>query len=377
MTKIKFCKLCVEPNTRPNSIFNKEGICFSCQQMTKKSKTNYKKRAKELGAICMWAKKNTTSNFDCIIPVSGGKDSTRQALYMRDNLGMKPLLVSCTYPPEQQTQIGAENMANLIENGFDAICISPAPITWKKLTKYCFINFGNIFKSSELALYASAPKIALSYKIPLLVYGENPALQWGGDTHMSKDGNAIRQKYNNTLQGGNLDIYLNHGFKLNKLFWYDYPSDRELIKSKIKSIYLGYYIDNFDDDYNSKFSIQYGLKIREGYDADPMNTGSLTPYDALDDNFVFVNQMIKYFKFGFGKSTQQLSGFVRKGLYSRNEAIELVRKFDGNCSNKYIKSFCKYIGISEKKFWEIANKFRNKNIWKYSNGQWHMKVKLK
>ena len=102
--------------------------------------------------------------------------------------------------------------------------------------------------------------------------------------------------------------------KKKKMYWYDYPKDEELKKSKIKLIYLGYYISNFDDDTNSKIAKQNGLEFRTGEDADPLLTGSLTSYDALDDDFVFVNQMLKYMKYGFGKVTQQLSGFIRAGF---------------------------------------------------------------
>ena len=63
--------------------------------------------------------KNPDQTFDCIIGVSGGKDSTRQALFIREKLKMRPLLVCCTYPPEQLTDLGAKNLSNLIKLGFD------------------------------------------------------------------------------------------------------------------------------------------------------------------------------------------------------------------------------------------------------------------
>jgi len=372
---MKYCKNCLEPNTRPNSKFNEFGICLPCSAKEETTEIEWDRRVVEIEKICNWAKKNASRFYDCIIPVSGGKDSTRQALYMRDHLRMNPLLVTLAYPPEQQTERGAKNMANLISLGFNAYYISLSPKTWKKLVKFNFIEFGNIFKSCELALFASVPKLALKLNIPLIVYGENPALQWGGDSHVSRDGNALKLKYSNTLSGGDLSHYIKAGFK-KKLFWYDYPSDKELKKSKIKIIYLGYYVSNFDDDTNSKIAAQNGLELRTGEDADPHNTGSLVAYDALDDDFVFVNQMLKYLKFGFGKVTQQLSGFIRKGIYTREEAVHIAKKYDGNCSSKYIKKFCNYIEISEKKFWIIAEKFRNKKIWKKTKSGWKLKTKL-
>ena len=213
---MKYCKKCLEPNTRPKSKFDKSGLCLPCLTSEKVVSNDWKKRSKQLEKICNWAKLNTTKKYDCVIPVSGGKDSTRQALYMRDHLNMNPLLITMAYPPQQQTERGAYNMANLISLGFDAYYISLSPKTWKDLVKFCFINYGNIFKSCELALYSSAPKLALKLEIPLMVYGENPALQWGGDTHISKGGNAISIKYSNTLGGGDLSSFINAGFKKKK-----------------------------------------------------------------------------------------------------------------------------------------------------------------
>lgn len=373
---MRFCKKCIEPDTRPGAEFDEEGICLPCRYREQPAPTDiWAQRHKQLEDICDWAKKETTINYDCIIPVSGGKDSLRQALYMRDNLGMNPLLVSCAYPPEQQTDRGAHNMANLIKLGFDAYYISPSPQTWKKLVRFCFEKFGNIFKSSELALYSTAPKVALSMNIPLLVYGENPGLMWGGTVH-SLDGNGIKLKYSNTLQGGNLNPYHAAGFLDKDLYWYHYPSDDELEDSGTRIIYLGYYIPDFNDDVNSSVAIANGLQVREGEDADPEMTGSITNFAALDDDFVIVNQMLKYFKFGFGLSTEQLSGFIRDGRITREEAVKLANRIDGNCADKYIRKFCKFVGISEDHFWEVADSYRDLTIWEQDQNGWRLKQPL-
>jgi len=372
---MRYCKKCIEPDTRPGAEFNDEGICLPCQYKTQVVEADWNNRKLELSEVCGWARQYNQSGYDCIIPVSGGKDSTRQALYMRDEMGMKPLLVSLAYPPEQQTERGARNMANLINLGFDAHYISLSPQTWKKLVRFSFYEFGNVFKSSELALFASAPKVALAFGVKLLVYGENAGLQWGGTVH-SRNGDAIKIKYSNTLQGGDVSPYLGAGFDREKMYWYDYPSDDELIQSGTKIIYLGYYIPDFDDRTNAKISIDNGLEVRKGFDADPENTGSVTEFDALDDDFVMVNQMLKYIRFGFGKATQQLSGFIRNGEITREEAVELALRIDGNCAPRYIHKFCDFIGISEDEFWERANKLRNPDVWVGEGNSWNLKRPL-
>src|SRR6185436_11305402 len=120
-----------------------------------------------LDEIAEFGRRNNVSGYDCIIGVSGGKDSVRQVMYARDELGLKPLLVSCTYPPEQMSERGAKNLANIISLGFDLISVSPAPQTWKSLMREGFLRFGNWARSTEMALYASAPKVAIAYHIPL------------------------------------------------------------------------------------------------------------------------------------------------------------------------------------------------------------------
>jgi len=357
------CINCFVTNKLPGSVFNEDGLCSACIYKQKKNKKiDWKRRLVSLKKICKKYRCIKNRNYDCIVPVSGGKDSTRQAFYVRDKLKMNPLLVSCAYPPEQQTDIGAYNIENLVSHGFDVHYISPSPNTWKKMMKYCFFQFGNIFKSCELALFATAPIVAIRENIKLIFYGENVSLQWGGDNQVSKNGNANNLKNNNTLSGGDISHYIKEGFNKNKLFWYDYPDKKSFNLSNLKMIFLGYYIPDFNDKQNSKFSIKRGLKVRHGFDADPKNTGTITNYDALDDDFVFINQMIKFCKFGMGKVAEQASAFVRDGELSKDKAKKLVDDFDGKCSEVYIEKFCKFLSISKEDFWKVVNKYRSKNF---------------
>ena len=172
---MKKCKNCFITNIIPGSNFNKNGLCNACA--INRPKINWESRLKHLKKISINFK-NKSTNYDCIVPVSGGKDSTRQAFFVRDNLKMNPLLVTLAYPPEQQTIIGAQNFENLISNGFDGLYVSLSPKTWKKMMKYSFYKFGNIFKSCEQALFATAPIVAIREQINLIIYGENAGLQW-------------------------------------------------------------------------------------------------------------------------------------------------------------------------------------------------------
>jgi hypothetical protein len=239
-----------------------------------------------------------------------------------------------------------------------------------------FFRWGNMFKSTELALYASAPKIAIAWHIPLVVYGENPALSWGSaGGSMDEDANQLRAA--NTLQGGDISWILEAGFNLKEIYWYRYPPDKDVQRANLRMIYLGYFIADFNDLTNGTLAMEWGLRPREGVDAQFEDIGQITTYDALDDDFVIVNQMLKRLKFGFGKASEQCSGLIRAGVMGREEAIELARKYDGNCAPRYLEAFCDYIGVSEDEFWEEAERWRDKKLWQQDGNDWKLNYPLK
>ena len=176
---MKYCIKCLEPDTRPNTAFSAEGVCPACNYYSKLVEVDWQERYEILQQLLAKYKKRPGQLFDCIIGVSGGKDSTRQALWVRDQLGLNPLLVSLSYPPEQISERGANNISELIENGFDVVISGPAPGVWRKLVQQAFSRFTNFGKATELALFSSVPQIAIKYKIPLILWGENPGLQLG------------------------------------------------------------------------------------------------------------------------------------------------------------------------------------------------------
>lgn len=372
---IQYCRRCVEPSTRPDSIFDEEGICYPCRYIEKAPAIDWAERRRELEAIATWGRERNVSGYDCIIPVSGGKDSHRQAIYCKEELNLKPLLVTLAYPPEHQSARGARNIANLVNLGFDCIYISLKPDTWRRMMRHSFFTWGNLYKSTELPLYASAHRVAIMYHIPLMVYGENPALSWGS-AGGSFDGNANRLKYNNTLRGGDLQWLFDGGFSRKDLYWCDFPSDDDIDRTDLRPIYLGYFIPDFNDWANGACAIQHGLEPRLGEDAIPEDTGEINTWDALDDDFVIVNQFLKYLKFGFGKTAEAAGAGVRNGKMSRDEAVDLIWKFDGKCATRYIQKLCAYLDISEQDFWNVAESYRNKELWVRDGEHWRLRYPI-
>lgn len=357
---MKYCKTCLQPDTRPNSQFSENGICPACQYIDLLKHVDWQERYDILVDLVKDFPRRRGQHFDSIIGVSGGKDSTRQALFVRDKLGMNPLLVCLSYPPQQVTERGVNNISNLIELGFDVVLSAPAPETWRQLMRLSFNTFTNWCRSTELALFSSVPQIAIRYNIPLILWGENPGLQVGDLKTLGRtgyDGNNLR--YMNTLSGGGMNWILDSGFQHRELLPYGYPRPDEFDKSKLQIVYLGWFLGDWSEVDNAKYACANGLEIREDT---VQKTGDLYGVTALDEDWVTLNQMIKYYKFGFGRVTDYVNEDLRLGRMTREKGIQLVEQYDDACSDEYIESFCAYIDISVVKFWEQVHASLNRNL---------------
>jgi N-acetyl sugar amidotransferase len=339
----------LQPDTRPNTQFSDDGICPACSYFKEYKKIDWSERA-EILLDLVEEYRNSDAQYDCIIGVSGGKDSCRQALWVRDYLKLRPLLVCLSYPPQQVTQKGVDNLSNLIELGFDLIQISPGPDTWRKLMRLSFQKFSNWAKATELALFSAVPQVAINYKIPLILWGENPGLQLGDLKTLGRtgyDGNNLR--YMNTLSGGANEWMHEVVTNEAELIPYTYPSVEEFEKHNIQIVYLGWFLGDWSLLNNGSISALSGLHIR---DDTPENTGDLYGVSSLDEDWVTLNQMIKYYKFGFGRATDYVNEMIRMSLLTREKGVEIVEKYDGRCSPTYIKSFCEFINISIDEFYK-------------------------
>lgn len=348
---MKYCKRCLQPDTRPNSKFTSEGICPACDYFERLRFVDWHERFNILQDLLQQYKRRpeSTHRFDCIIGVSGGKDSSRQALWVRDKLGLNPLLACLSYPPEQITERGTNNISNLIELGFDVVISAPAPGTWQRLMKLSFDKFTNWARSTELALFSSVPQLAIHYGIPLILWGENPGLQLGDLKTLGRtgyDGNNLR--YMNTLSGGALEWIREAGFELKDLIPYQYPTPEDFDQHGLQIVYLGWFLGDWSLVNNGMYAASAGLQIRDDGLA---NTGDLYGVTSLDEDWVTLNQMIKYYKFGFGRVTDYVNEEIRLGRMSRATAIELVEQHDAACGDNYIEAFSNYIGLSVDEFW--------------------------
>lgn len=366
---LTYCTQCVTPNSRPHLEFDAQGVCSACRMAEqKRAAIDWKNRAADLEALFKRFRQGKPNVYDCIVPVSGGKDSTYQVHIVKNVYKMNPLCV--TFRTLARTTRGEENLQALRNMGVDHIDISPNPKGVNHITKKAFLEFGDTSLLDHLAIYSIIPNFAVRLGIPLVVWGENPWMEYGGSSKESDIAKLNRDflRQHNILKGRSVEDWVSEGITLQDVQTMIYPTEDELDRLNYTPIFLGYYLP-WDAQQNVQVAVQYGFKVRE---EGPVM--GLYDYADLDCKNIVLHHYFKWLKFGFNRITDNASNEIRKGRMTREEAIRLVREKDGfKPPLEYIRSFCKQIGIPESEFWAVAEKYRNREIWKKNaQGEWYI-----
>lgn len=359
---MKYCKKCLQPDTNPVILLDEKEVCYACRYEESKKDIDWEARELQLKKIAEEAKtkaKEQGQSYDCVIGVSGGKDSTFQAVYAKEKLGLRPLLVNGA--PDNITEIGEKNIVNLNRLGFDIISIHPNPNSIRYLTKKLFIERGNLAAGYEYSLVASTFIIANVFNIPLIIHGENPNLTKGITKVGDKTDSAYGMANCDILKGKNaIDIVNEDNISIDDVYFSQIPNLEEMKAKGIKAIWLQYYTREWSQVGNADFAIARGLVGRT--DVDLHEIGHYRPYSCLDSDLFIPNQMIKYLKFGYGFATDQACYDIREGRLSREDAKWYVKEYDGKCGEQYIEQACKYLNMTKEEFWEVVDKFVNYDL---------------
>jgi len=362
---MKYCKKCLYPDTKPQLLFNDDGICSACENHEKKNKIDWVKKKQEFADILeKYASKDKT-NYDCIIPVSGGKDSHYQTYVIKKEFGLNPLVVN--FHPHDQTELGRKNLENLKKIGVDCIEFSPNPEIYLKLARFGLKELGDFQWPEHLGIFTIPVQIAVKYNIPLIIWGENPQLEYGQPTDVDKD-TILDREWNEKNGGYFLDKIkpkdmVKYGFQLDELRPYIYPTDEEIRKVGVTGVFLGSYIkwDIFKQlEIVKKIGFKESVNKKEGtYDG----------WENLDVYFTVFHDYFKFLKYGFGRATDHASIEIRYGRITREEGLELVKKNEGKIPREYLNEFLEFADISMNEFLEICAKFTNKKIFKVDEQQ--------
>lgn len=345
------------PDTKPDLHFDENGVCDACQsQKSKNSEIDWEKREEEF--LNLIKQHKTHPNYDCIIGVSGGKDSTYQVLKILE-LGLNPLCIC--FEPTIPTEIGRKNLDNLNNLGVDLIHIKRNPIVYKKLAKEAFIRTGDNEWQNHLGIFTTVPKFAVNFNIPLIIWGESPQIEYGGPAS-SKTRNTLDRQWLEEFGGllGNRvsDMVGVDSLSERDLSLYTYASDEDIHRVGVTGLFLGYYF-KWDLREVVKKSVEHGFSVQDR----PVET-TYENFENLDCYSNHLHDYLKYVKYGFGRATDNACLDVRLGYITREEAVRLVNKYDGRAPTKAIKKYLEYTGFTQKEFDKIVDSYTNKRIFK-------------
>ena len=382
--KIYFCKKCVESNQRfmgsiqhldtkdgikQRTSFD-DGVCGACNYFEQKKKINWKEREKELIEILDKNRKNDGS-YDVLIPGSGGKDSIYLSHILKYKYKMNPLTV--TWAPHIYTEIGLHNFQAWQKMGFDNELHTPNPIVHRKLTKLAFKNLLHPFQPFVLGQLNLAPKLALEKKINLIIYGDAYFEKGVGGNLYNISGFVNKDLFHSDSEdlyfgGVHISEIKKYGISKNDLFPYlPIRNKSEEIKN-LTVLTLPYYL-NYNPQSNFYFASEHS-----DFKVNPYRSeGTYTKYSSLDDKLDNLHFYTWFIKTGRGRTTEDAALEVRNNIITRDEAIALVKKYDGEFPKKYFKEILDYLDMNEKNFHEIIDSFRPKYIWKKSGKKWELR----
>lgn len=359
---MRYCKQCVLPDSRPNLSLDADGICNACRAVATKPNIDWQQRGEKFVEVIRNAKRRSTG-YDCLIPASGGKDSHWQVVTCLEH-GLNPLVV--TWKTPARTPIGQKNLENMISLGVDHIDYQINPKVESQFMLRAFEKYGSTAIPMHMALFSIPPTIAVRFNIPLIIWGENSAFEYGSkreeDTGFRLDGNWL-STYGVT-HGTIAKDWINEGFTSTEMKPYYGPSDEELEKAGVNAVFLGYYMQ-WDPIMTKEVAEAHGFIS----DVGGARTG-FYDFADIDDDFISIHHWLKWYKFGFTRLFDNLSLEIRAGRMCRENAVDIIAKAGPQTPYADIEKFCGFTGISVRRFFEIAETFRNPEIWKQHNGQW-------
>ena len=368
--KMKYCKHCVYPFATVNLDIDENGICSSCKAIHSSDNITddfWQKRKQKLIQLIKENSNNNNSEYDCLIPVSGRKDSYYQAHIITKELGLKPLLM--TYHGNNFLPEADENRDNMrhIFNA-DHIIWGPNIEVLKKLNRLAFKKMGDMNWQNHCGIFSAPIQVAVKFKIPLIIWGE---VNW--DISGMFDPNdfvefSARVRHEHDLRGYEWYDFLgdkDDELKENDMIWAKYPSDEEILEVGVRGLYLGNF---FKWDANKQTAM-----VQEKYGWQ----GSRKPFERtyrrfsnLDDRYENgIHDLLKFIKFGYGRCSDHASKDIREGYLTREKAIDMVKKYDHVISSD-LHYWLDYVGMSEDEFWAIADTFRDPRVWWIEDGKW-------
>lgn len=365
---ISYCSNCLSTSTRPRNTFDSEGVCAACQWAREKETVDWSARAADLATLLDSARQQSQSQYDCLVPVSGGKDGSYVAYKLKHEFGMNPLCVTIT--PPTSTKLGRVNLEAFMASGYDVLSFDIDPEKLRNVNLAGLREMGFPYFGWLIAIQTIPLKIASSFGIPLIFYGEDGEVEYGGDPE-NKHRATYTAEYMKRiyLEGGHSKATEASGLSDRELAPFEFPSDAELEGVQITH---WSYFENWDPYRN------YLVAKRECglQDAEATNEGTFTNFAQNDQEIYALHTYLMYLKFGFGRANQDACIEIRRGALSREQALNLVRLYDGKISPDALDSFANYYKISREELQRIISRWVNADLFEEIGDSWAPKFEV-
>lgn len=348
------------PETKPDIFFDREGVCSACTHFEQREEVDWDARRRELEQIVERYRSADGSNYDCIIPVSGGKDSTFQVIRMLE-LGLNPLCVTAT--TDHLSEVGLRNLENLERLGIDHLEVTTNPLVRRRINRMALTQVGDISWPEHVTIFTVPVRISVQMGIPLIVWGENPQNEYGGPA-AAAEGSVLNRRWLEEF-GGLLglrvsDLVGQGGIEARHLIQYTYPTDEQLTAAGTTGLFLGHFLP-WDGWTNALIAKAHGFETHPH-----LIEGSLCDYENLDNIQTGIHDYFKFLKYGFGRATDLACMQVRRGRLSRADALEAVRRHDGKFPWTYLgvplEDVLDDIDMTMDDFVAVCDRFTNKRL---------------
>ncbi|MEW6428698.1 MAG: N-acetyl sugar amidotransferase [Thermodesulfobacteriota bacterium] len=357
---IRYCTNCLMPETKPDLDFDGEGVCSACRYYERRGVVDWDRRKEELLAVLERYRSRDGSNYDCVIPVSGGKDSHYQVIKMLE-MGMNPLCVTSTTC--SLSAVGRRNIDNLKKLGVDYIEVTSNRLVRRKVNRFALTNVGDISWPEHVTIFTVPVRVAVQMNIPLIIWGENSQNEYGGPA-ADADNNTLSRRWLEEF-GGLLGLRVSDligvdGIERRHLIQFTYPSDDDLKRVGVTGLFLGYYLP-WDGFHNAMIAQGHGFETWPQF-----VEGSFANYENLDNHQTGIHDYFKFLKFGFGRATDIACLHIRRGRISRDNALTLVKKHDGKFPWTYlgkpVEEILAEIDMPLDEFIAVCDRFTNKKL---------------
>lgn len=362
---MRYCQNCVLPDTRPNIRIEADGICNACHASREKQEViDWAARQQEFETLLADIRTHGM-DYDCIVPVSGGKDSTAQVVKCLE-YGLRVLAVTWRTPA--RTLLGQQNLENLMRLGVDHIDYTINPEIERRFMLKTLVQKGDTAIPMHLALFSIPLRLAVQMRIPLVLWGESPHMEYGG-TADERRRNMLDLHWLKThgiLHGTSAEDWLGGDLSPQDLAAYRLPAEATFASSGVHSVFMGYFFP-WDPEISLKTALAHGFQVRqEGAKVGYYN------YADIDCDFISVHHHFKWLKFGITRLFDNLALEIRAGRMTRAEAIQIIRERGDQTPHEDIAKLCDFLQITPARYREIEESFRNQTVWQFVDGSWQI-----